>query len=1310
MGCGTTDNNLARWFLIMNNSLNEILWLYRKALDGGKGSGNFGHKGRPGKRGGSGKGVNKVLDDNQINAIWEEYVKRVNALGENDQYGWAYGWISQKGWDKDRNSAKQLLNNIIETGIGIFKTDEDVDKAEKQYEEAIKNGDKKTAEKIKKILRWNMTIEAMYDVASEMYGEEIKDIQNNNSDKNEPKQEHINNKKDLSKGYDITNDTDIFNEKGEAKIEFNDISANAFNNKIIKDFIGSDFNDDRADRFRQIIELNKSQFINFMNNKELHSKYEGMTDILKEQILDSNSIGLFLDYPSILPDKTKNLYFALAKDIIGDNNYLEEMDEVKIVEPYIPTQHMKKQKGSFVIIDTPSLFYLSDIMKDNPQLQEFIERNGFEMYQLDIKKGVYLDMKESIEYLKRFGLGSSTANITKEKIEEVKSDVLTEPFSDIREAAYTYLLLDLLEKGEISRVPHELGYFCRDLIKDVRNRYTTDYFDIELNIPEIQGIKNVNGFLGYNFKPKDNVYTSSIFSKPCELDLKYLKDEMVDNKSSVTYLGVNAQLLYQNMQDLGVEQFIKNMKDKEEREKALNEFLDIIYNDGDADAFYSKYNKDFGPELKGQWDLIKTSAPVMIYNEDVNTKLAKQNYQDDIVYSNTTTYFATLLGQYYKLDGQNLYNSLGSFIMSQLTSRFRSSAFSDNDNYINMPDEKLDSYLNNVDIGNEHSLEIACKCLAVKDMRKNGFDKELSKVKTKEDFFNILSKISEKMQDGSYHISKDNEYSKIYEVDCFQDEVKQNISGDLIKTDTTELDNDIDFISGIQYDIGWTSGYIRQVLENSGLYNNHMGFIEEEEVLKKRLYKKKFLQSEKAKKLIEPCLSSIADELVKDFNYAAAKKAPSVYLKDFLRKKLIMPAFKEKKYDEAALYVLAYIAMSSFKDINIDNINSFVSGSRKGDVNKKNELREGFINGYRYIYDKSVKDDTYKNIFVRNPNIDRFNINKENIISSIKSNRINERYQKIKNKPDIKTNFLDTTVIKDVKLDKKWSPQQALDFIKKLVPCLNLPNNFYRSLIRGREVATKQMGESYIDDAARREFLMTTYKTDSSFAKIRQEYANHGEAEPVMEKIRSNFKNKYIYNYDDVRSLISYITTNGSYYTSALQEDNEGMGSFMRMLVASSPVVNGEFCRFENPADTYRMYGDIKVGDSITMNAQHFTYDAKSFGEQACKYFGKQCFRVKGEVPFLNMMPYVRPKKLTEWEGLIAGCFKVVKITKGQKIYNAFPDVIYDLEFDWDKWKSYIHANSKLFANQIGLYDRNGKMKVKDFLNNLLKIRLLRFR
>ena len=136
-----------------------------RMLDGGKGSGNFGHKGRPGKRGGSGKGITKILNDKQMRAVWEEYCKRVNDIGENDNNGFAYGWISEKGWQADGKKIGELLNKIIETNEGLFKDDNAVDECEKLYNEAIQNNDKKTAEKLKKMLRFNMTIEAMHDVA-----------------------------------------------------------------------------------------------------------------------------------------------------------------------------------------------------------------------------------------------------------------------------------------------------------------------------------------------------------------------------------------------------------------------------------------------------------------------------------------------------------------------------------------------------------------------------------------------------------------------------------------------------------------------------------------------------------------------------------------------------------------------------------------------------------------------------------------------------------------------------------------------------------------------------------------------------------------------------------------------------------------------------------------------------------------------------------------------------------------------------------------------------------------------------------------
>ena len=74
--------------------LYEFFYNVIKTQDGGKGSGNFGHKGRPGKRGGSGKGMTKSLDAEQLNNIWEEYIKRVNSSEKFDHNGFVYKMLN----------------------------------------------------------------------------------------------------------------------------------------------------------------------------------------------------------------------------------------------------------------------------------------------------------------------------------------------------------------------------------------------------------------------------------------------------------------------------------------------------------------------------------------------------------------------------------------------------------------------------------------------------------------------------------------------------------------------------------------------------------------------------------------------------------------------------------------------------------------------------------------------------------------------------------------------------------------------------------------------------------------------------------------------------------------------------------------------------------------------------------------------------------------------------------------------------------------------------------------------------------------
>lgn len=69
--CWWSGNCLCRYELVFKNSSGEFV----KTLNGGKGSGNFGHLGRPGEVGGSGKGEQFVKKDSSDYTILERYVR-----------------------------------------------------------------------------------------------------------------------------------------------------------------------------------------------------------------------------------------------------------------------------------------------------------------------------------------------------------------------------------------------------------------------------------------------------------------------------------------------------------------------------------------------------------------------------------------------------------------------------------------------------------------------------------------------------------------------------------------------------------------------------------------------------------------------------------------------------------------------------------------------------------------------------------------------------------------------------------------------------------------------------------------------------------------------------------------------------------------------------------------------------------------------------------------------------------------------------------------------------------------------------------
>lgn len=324
-------------------------------------------------------------------------------------------------------------------------------------------------------------------------------------------------------------------------------------------------------------------------------------------------------------------------------------------------------------------------------------------------------------------------------------------------------------------------------------------------------------------------------------------------------------------------------------------------------------------------------------------------------------------------------------------------------------------------------------------------------------------------------------------------------------------------------------------------------------------------------------------------------------------------------------------------------------------------------------------------------------------IPYLKNDRILQRYAKVKNKPDIKSNIVDTTEIDNLKLNKNTTTADCNNYIKKIFNTIS--DDIYVDIPSNKEYLSQQ-GQFGIDKTQAQKYR-DKYYMHSDTASQMQRYAKSDEpyAQPIFNGYNRNKVNGI--TRAGIASIAKMMTTSGYYYTSAIQEDFEGMGSLIRTIVGLAPIQEGEFLRCENPNDEYRIYDDLKVGDTITMNAQHFTWNGEQFAKGAARMFGKTVFRIKGKTPFFNLNPYVERGKMKEWEGLIAGCFKVKAIQNGTEqnpinLHGANFEKLIELEFDWKKWNNYIKANAKLYCNQIGLY-KGIKNKVKDSIIKLYK-------
>ena len=1380
-----------------------------KTADGGKGSGNFGHKGRPGKRDGSGKGVTKSLSDEQIQNVYDEYLKRIEEGEKFDHNGFKYSLtkpVSKKG--------KDLLNKIIETGEGVFKTDADVDKAEQEYENALKNGDKKTAEKIKRILRWNMAMEAMYDIACEMYGEEINDIQNDNkqnvdnSNKNETVEAGSSQK---INGYDITNDSDLFNEKGEAGLQFTQLNLPQYDIEAkITDKCNLDKN--RQRRFNNILEMNKSQFINFCNSEtEKYKQYKNNSKKYEKELADENSdLSYFLDYPSIINEDCKNKIFSIAYNNYNISDVIKENNDINFETAILPETELKTYKFD----KTQSTFLhtaLDDLFTNDDELGNFLEKTGGlyftslpnfdeneksnmidnllnDLYKDGIEKldkGQVLDYRQKhlekylvdVNYWARRGLRSFNQFLTEQCLLK----------------AFEGLTKDKAQKRAMKVV---------DELQDGSYFKGMDYNDININIEKAKGYKTeeltqaqrvlLNSYLVSQLNGKNKLDAINDFSA-----YGFDMNDIFNNYSNDYYLDK----IYKNAAD----GFSFTDYEFPIRYKILEAFLDNVIEINHLDDL----------DEKGKYNLGKDIVEAVLNNdtkkldEFYSKGYINENYKNvsqaptriDIKQPELNTIeipykYAQLLGNISEISGKSI-NEINGAYTSSLFNNDREEKRMDLSTFLkeldkvdinniksilnvysnkfitqavfeNNAEEDVKKYLSNISMHAQldkdsllnDMLQTALLKQVIDDRVFENYDKlpdkedknELKKLQEKMDKYvdNVLNLFSGKNEDLKLvnDVSKHNKIASYTNAPIIE---TQEIKGDLIKSDTKQLDAFVDVISNINYDdtvvsykgidkyaiLGFGGEYKPEDFEGLKLskkeqqtiknINNRLDYADDARLTKEVSRILKGFDGNKQEIIdnLKDTVKQLASSDMYDYPLAAA----AIILKNM--KNINDDDLKNKNAKNMLKSIQTQLnfykptkTLKITNDITNDLPQDLIDKHGLNDMSTKEAVNKYFnkcVDMYGFDYVKSLAEDAkINNTKIKSPTVaamydillskDKkdFIIEKdlkENLPSQLKANRIASRYNAIKNKPDVKSNILDTTVIKREKINKDdWGIGKAVGFINKLIPCLNLPKTFFSNLPKGSAIGS-DMGKQYIGKSGQEEFENEN-RMSTSLAAKRHESSNKGDIEPVREKAFSPTKTKYAYNSNDFCRIGIAMTTSGYHYTSAIQEDEGGMGSFIRTVAASAPVYEGEFLRCERKSDFYRNYENIKVGDSVMFNAQHFTYDPKTFGKNAGSMFGEMGFRVKGKMPFLDLTRIVDPDKMQEWEGLVAGCFKVVNISENVEQYGAYFDKLYDLEFDWDKWEDYIHANAKLFANQIGLYDRNGKMKAKDFLNFLIKMRL----
>lgn len=310
------------------------------------------------------------------------------------------------------------------------------------------------------------------------------------------------------------------------------------------------------------------------------------------------------------------------------------------------------------------------------------------------------------------------------------------------------------------------------------------------------------------------------------------------------------------------------------------------------------------------------------------------------------------------------------------------------------------------------------------------------------------------------------------------------------------------------------------------------------------------------------------------------------------------------------------------------------------------------------------------------------------------SSRYNEEviknsYKELQNLPSIKNNYVNTTGINSIDFKKNgW-----IEKVKKILPNINsLPDveidNHNKDYLGNYRTNRANRFRSEAKDIWDDYYKAHSY-ANNQVKNDRNRIIDYNKGKENMYKPKID---KPIIK-SDILDFLSDMTSGGGLYFPALDGNFGGIGGAIRTIVACSDTSEKTQWRAEDMSANYRNYTNLKVGDSITFNAQHFTDNKNFFDDSAFHWFGEKdpiVFELKGKKPLLNLSPFASAGKVNEYESLVAGFCKVKAIEKYVNGHKTCKKVV--LEYDWDRINEYVKLQAKSYAKELGFY-KNYKKK-----------------